>query len=148
MAVFKQRYFVLSLAGLELTFFIAAVWCCVFQTKPVLVADQSSTCCGALLAQRQGFVFFPCCPHRADKKLGGNRAWKTDSGWPKGCIPCLIMSCSAIKTPTGGFGLACSHCSECNWASLCLSEVLSDCLWIAFSFLTFAFSLIKLLLTH
>lgn len=44
MAVFKERDFVLSLAGLELIFFITAVWCCVFQTKPVLIIDQSSTC--------------------------------------------------------------------------------------------------------
>lgn len=78
MSAFKQRDFAVSLTGMELIFFITPVWCSVFQIKPVLIIDQLSTYCGALLSQHQGFVFFPCCPHRADKKLGGNRAWKAD----------------------------------------------------------------------
>lgn len=146
MAVFKQRDFVLSLAGLELIFFITAIWCCVFQTKPVLIIDHSSTYCGAVLARHQGFVFLPCCPHRADKKLEGNRAWKADPGWPKGYILCHIKSCSAIKKPGVG-SWACHHCSECSWVSFCLSEVPGGCLGIAFSFLAYVFSPINLLLS-
>lgn len=101
MAIFKQSDFVLSLAGLELISFITAVWCCVFQTKPVLIINQSFTYCGAVFAQHRGFVSFLCCPHRADKKLGGKRAWRADPGWAKGYIPCHTVSCSAFKTRRG-----------------------------------------------
>lgn len=53
---------VLSLAGMELIFFMAActVLCFAFVIKTLLITHQCLAI-AAVLAQRQGFIFFPLC---------------------------------------------------------------------------------------
>lgn len=113
----------------------------------MLIIDQSSTYCGAVLCTASRLSLLPVLPPESRRKAGREQSLESlDPRWPKGYIPCHIMACSAIRTKWGELVWHVAI-AQSSWAFSCLSEVLSDCLWITSSFLAYPFSLIKLLLS-
>lgn len=107
--------------------------------KPVFYLLWSSICTASRLC------LLSVLPPQSRQKAGREKSLESRPWMSKGIYSMPHSVMLSLQNQEGGVGLACSHCSECSWASFCLPEVLSDCLWIAFSFLAYPFSLIKLL---